>query len=332
MSMNAGNASKYKTHILVFGLVIAVYGIFGWLDVGNYAQGGWATDPNNTVTQVLAGSPSEAGGLQVGDVINSLGGIATSDSKALSRRARPKVGETWEFVVERDGAEMSLDITFGEPVAQRKFLAIAGFIIGFCFIGFTLRAFMQQQTDSTQALAMAGIMFSLVFLGGPYFENYTMRSLDNALGAIVVFLGVAAILNFLLVHLRSGSDKKIFIPALAVGLFIAYRILATPESTDALNTFSNIFIGIVVGFYLIASLVTVYRSYSGASASEKESQGLNLMLIGALVGLLPPILSVLVGIVSPQTVLPGQNFYFLSMVAIPITWSMAVLKAPAAVE
>jgi hypothetical protein len=332
MSMNASSASKYKTHILVFGLLMSVYGIFGWLDVGNYAQGGWATDPNNTVTQVLAGSPSEAGGLQVGDVIASLGGISVLDSKALSRRARPKVGETWEFVVERDGAEMSLDITFGEPVAQRKFLSISGFIIGFCFIGFTLRAFMQQQTESTLALAMAGIMFSLVFIGGPYFENYTLRSLNDALASIVVFLGVAAILNFLLVHLRSGSDKKIFIPGLAVGLFIAYRILATPESTDALNTFSNIFIGVVAGFYMIASLVTVYRSYSGATASEKDSQGLNLMLIGALVGFLPPIISVLVGVVSPQTVLPGQNFYFLSMVAIPITWSMAVLKAPAAAE
>ena len=117
---------------------------------------------------------------------------------------------------------------------------------------------------------------------------------------------------------------------MAAGLFIAWRVLATPEATTALNNFSNIFIGVIAAFYLLASLVTVYRSFSGATASERESQGLKLMLIGALIGLVPPMIGILTGIVAPQVVLPGQNFYFLAFIAIPITWSMAVLKARAA--
>lgn len=319
-----------KMPLLVIAAVLVIYGVFGWFDVGNYAQGGWATDPDNTVTQVLSGSPTEAAGLKVGDKIISMGGIAMTDAEALTRRARPEVGETREFVVERDGATVSLDVTFGEPVPERKFLAHASFLVGFCFIGFTMRAYMQGPSVSTHALALAGTLFSLAFLGGPYFENYMLRSVDNALNAVLIWLGVASILNFLLVHLRSGGNRLLYLPALVVGLFIAWRILATPEATSALNNFGNILFGVVAAFYLIGSLVTVYRSFSGATASERESRGLQLMMIGALVGLVPPIVTIVVGVVAPQAVLPGQNFYFLAMIAIPITWSMAVQKGSGA--
>lgn len=326
------DANKYKTHLTIFGALVAIYGIFGWLDVGNYAQGGWNTDRNNAVTQVLPGSPAEAGGLMAGDQLISLGGIAVSDAKAQSRRARPKIGETWEFVVERDGQELSLNVTFGEPVAQRKLLAHAGFLVGFCFLVFTMRAYLQRQTPSTAALALAGTMFSFVFITGPYFDSYTLRSIANALETLIVFLGIPSILYFLLVHFGSAylgkpnAKRMLYAPGLAVGLFIAWRIFATPEATDALNLFSSIFVGGVALFYLVASLLTVYKNYSAASPSDRDSKGLNLMLLGALVGMLPPVVTIVTGIIAPQLVLPGQPFYFLSFVLIPITWSIAVLK------
>ncbi len=320
------NPSDSKTPILAFAAIVSIYAILGWLDVKNYAQGGWATAPDSTVTQVLSGSPAESGGLQVGDKIVSLGGIDVTDAAAQSQRGRPAVGEAWEFVVERDGETVSFDITFGEMVPERKFLAHATFLVGFCFIIFTVRAFMQKQTASTQALALAGILFSFAFITGPYFGSPMLRSIDNAVGVLLVWLGVASILNFLLVHLRGGGNRLLYLPGLAVGLFIAWRILATPAATDGLNNFTNIFVGIVAVFYLIAALVTVYRSFAGATASEREASGLKLMMIGALVGLLPPMIGIAAGVVAPQVVLPGQNFYFLAFIAIPITWSIAVMK------
>ena len=324
------NPSDSKTPILVFATVVAIYAILGWLDVRNYAQGGWATAPDNTVTQVLPGSPAEAGGLQVGDKIVSLGGIAVEDAAGRAQRDRPEVGEAWDFVVERDGATASFDVTFGELVPERKFLAHANFLVGFCFIIFTLRAFMQKQTASTQALALAGLLFSFAFISGPYFGSSMLRSIDTAVGVLLVWLGVASILNFLLVHLRAGGNRLLYVPGLAVGLFIAWRIMATPAATDGLNNFTNVFVGIVAVFYLVASLVTVYRSFAGATGSEREASGLQLMMIGAVVGLLPPMVGIAAGVVAPQVVLPGQNFYFLTFIAIPITWSMAVLKKSAA--
>jgi len=327
--MNAGDGSKYKTQLMILAAVVAIWGILGWLDVSNYAQGGWNTDRNNVVTEVLPGSPAEAGGLMAGDEITSLGGIGMTDAEALAQRARPEIGDTWEFVVVRGEAEMTLDVTFGEPVARRKLLAHAGFLIGFCFLAFTMRAYLQRQTASTAALALAGTLFSFAFLTGPYLDNFTLRSVAGAIETVLVFLGVASILAFLMVHLKSGANKLLYLPGLAAGLFISWRILATPESTSGLNTFSAFFIGAIILFYLISSIWTVYKAYSGATASERDSQGLNLMLIGALVGMLPPVVAVATNTLAPQVLLPGQAFYFLSFIAVPITWSIAVLKTGA---
>ncbi len=327
--MSKRNAGNYKTPLTLFALAVAVYGILGWMDVANYAQGGWNTDGNNTVTEVLPGSPAEAAGLAVGDYILSLDGIATTDARSLSRRARPAVGETWEFVVERDGDTHSLDVTFAEPVMERKLIAHAGFFVGYCFIVFTLLAFLKRQTDSTLILAIAGTLCSLAFITGPYFATHTLRSVDNAVSTLLVFLGIASILNFVLLHFRSGSNRGIYIPALAAGAFIGYRILATPEATTALNTFGNIFIGLIVASYLVVSLMCVVRAYRSTSPKDRASQGLNLMMIGALIGLLPALTAVLSGVVAPRVVLPGQSFYFLSLVFLPLTWSLAMLKASA---
>lgn len=324
------NASDSKTPILVFAALVVIYAILGWLDVKNYAQGGWATAPDNTVTQVLSGSPSEAAGLKVGDKIVSLGGIDVTDAAAQAKRGRPAVGEAWEFVVERDGATVSFDVVFGELVPERKFLAHANFLVGFCFILFTLWAYMKEQTASTQALVLAGLLFSFAFISGPYFGSPMLRSIDNAVAVLFVWLGVASILNFLLVHLRGGGNRLVYVPGLLAGLFIAWRILATPEATDGLNNFTNVLVGVVAVFYLVAALVTVYRSFAGATASEREARGLKLMMIGTVVGLLPPMIGIAAGVLAPQAVLPGQNFYFLSFIVIPITWSIAVLKKPAA--
>ena len=51
-----------------------------------------------------------------------------------------------------------------------------------------------------------------------------------------------------------------------------------------------------------------------------------ILLIGTLAGLILPLVTIVLSIIAPQVVLPGQNFYFLTFILIPITWSMAVLK------
>ena len=114
----------------------------------------------------------------------------------------------------------------------------------------------------------------------------------------------------------------LFAPCILAGLYLVYLNLATPATTSGLNTFTTVFLGLVASFYLLGSVFMIYRRYSGASAEERDAQGLNLMMIGTAVGLLPAGISVLIGVFAPQVFLPGQEFYFLALILIPITWSI----------
>jgi len=107
---------------------------------------------------------------------------------------------------------------------------------------------------------------------------------------------------------------------------VAYRQLLTPEATSALNNFTNILAGLVFGGYLVGSIVVMLQNHSRATAEVRDARGLNTMMIGTLGGLLPVAITTVITIFSPQTVLPGQDYYFLTLILIPVTWSMAAKK------
>ena len=328
------SAHQFKIPILVVAALIALWGIFGWLDISNFAQAGYNTDGNNTIIEVLPGSPAEEAGLAVGDYIQSLDGISTTDSEALANRGRPAVGETWEFEVERNGARATMDVTFAEPVAERRFLAYTGQIIGFCFLIFCVGAYLKRPNAATLALVVMGIGLGYAFLGGPYYNSTTARSVIAALNNVLGFIGVGALLHFMLVYPkrhsfldRSNALLILYGPAVLAGLYFAYLVLMRPEATSALNTFTNVALGLVIVFYFGGALYRMISIYRNATPEARANQRINLLLVGTVLGLAPVIIRYLVIAVSPQTVLPGQNFYILAVVLIPITWALAAMQS-----
>jgi len=100
---------KYKPMLLVIVATATVIGVLGVTDLKNATYAGFFSGPNNDVVRVFPGSPADEAGLEVGDLMESIGGIAVTDTKARSRRLRPKIGETRTFVVGRDATKLELD-------------------------------------------------------------------------------------------------------------------------------------------------------------------------------------------------------------------------------
>lgn len=66
------------------------------------------------VTQVVAGSPAEQAGLQIGDVVVTLDGLLVSGANLQDVIGGYAIGDTVELGVLRDGATISVMLTFGQ--------------------------------------------------------------------------------------------------------------------------------------------------------------------------------------------------------------------------
>ena len=104
--------TKYSSIIIIAGILFIIWGILGLMDAKNYTYSGYNTDDNWTIIKIEEGSPAESAGLQIGDVLKSTGGIAVTDAKALNKRQRANIGETREFIVDRNGEELEFEVTW----------------------------------------------------------------------------------------------------------------------------------------------------------------------------------------------------------------------------
>jgi hypothetical protein len=197
-------------------------------------------------------------------------------------------------------------------------------------------AWLHRPCGSTRTLMLAGLGLSLAFVDGPYVSNFALRSAIMAGTSLLVMIGVAAMVHFLLLFPnprpwagRSPGRVLIYLPALLLWLLVAYRVLFTPESSTALTSLTNLMAGAITGVYLLFSLYLLLRNYSKTNALQRKAQALNLMLLGTVLGILPVLIAQLVTAFSPHAALPGQAFYFVSLALIPLSWAHSTWRVPA---
>jgi hypothetical protein len=342
--MANGNAIRYRIPLLIVGALFVIWGILGLIDQRNVPYTGYLTDGNNTVIRVDPGSPAERAGLKKGDFVRSNGGISVEDSRALARRERPTIGQTRTLVVERRGetvpgaagaapATESLDITYTNLPGRDAALGYAAFLIGLCFVGCGLSAYLKVPSRSTTLLGLMGLCIGLAFFAGPYFSSFFVRTLVSSIQSVIVMLSLAFLLHFMLEFPRQKAflqkkhaTKIIYGPAVLIALFVLFLIIVEPRATSGLNQISNILFGLFFVAYFGCAVVVMIHTYAKATPQERSEHGLNIVLAGILIGLLPVTIASLISIFAPRLVLPGLDFYFLTMILIPITLAMAVLR------
>jgi len=326
--------------LLLGGLavLVAVWGLLGWFDLDSQAEAGFQTDSNQRVMGVDKDSPAETAGLQMGDRVLEISGIDAADKAALASLPRAKAGDSRAFKVQRDGEERDISIVYAplsHDMIKRQRVAMA---VGFCFLLFPFLALFQRGNEASRTpkriLALMGTGLSLTLLEGPFIVYTGARAIAASATSLLVLLGMAALVHFLMCFPRRRAvlDKRygwtvVYLPAVVLWQLVAWRLIFMPAPSSALDSFHGLLTGVVEGGYFLVGLFLLLHNYSRTNRSERKSLGLNFMLWGTVVGLLPATIAQLATMFSPQAALPGQAYYFVSLVLIPISWARSASRA-----
>lgn len=326
--------SKDKTLFAVVAIALIIWGILGLMDAKNYSYSGYQSSGDYSIIKVEQGSPAEAAGMQVGDVIKTSGGIPITDSKALSARARTKIGEVREFVVNRNGEDVTLQLTFGALTEKDNSLNLVAFFIGLLFVvlGYYINA--KLNTKLSLSFAVFALTFGTTFLSGPYIEPGFLSNLVSSVSTAVLMFSFASLAFFMLdfppksKFLEQDKNRKmLYVPAIIIIAIITLLNFLKPDSSSGMNTTLRLIFGVIIIFYFGLALITLIQKYLKTKAESRSATGLNHMVLGALIGLLPILIYFTINTISPKTILPGNDYIFLTFAAIPIFFVLGLLRS-----
>lgn len=325
-------STKYNTVLLLAGVLFIIWGVLGLMDAKNYTYSGYNTGDDYNVIKVEEGSPAQIAGLQLGDIIKSTGGIAVTDSKAINKRERAKIGETRDIVVNRNGEELTLSLTYTTLKDTDSTNNTVGFIIGILFIFIGVYAQYKNKTALSLSFAVFAVCFGYLFMNGPYISSVIIGSIVGIISTGFILFSFTALAIFMLKYppenafLSSKNKSLLHIPMLLLLAIITVITIMQPDGSGTLNLVMRLLFGVFIIFYFGLAVVTLIIKYMNASADERSSKGLNLMLIGTVVGLLPILLYFTINTIKPGLELPGNDYVFYTFAAIPIFFFLALEK------
>ncbi len=225
------------------------------------------------------------------------------------------------------GLLTAFDIVSMSPA--QKTIAWLGLLCGFSFLGFCMAAMLQNPQRGTRVLAVVGLGCSLIFLSGPGFESQAAGTVFSIIRSGLVLAGIAAMLHFLLLFpkpgpfvAQPGNIRFLYAPAFLFWLLVSFRALPGPNISSALNAFTYILTGLVIAGYFLAGLIVFLRRYIRTPVEDRGSSGMRLMLLGSLTGFLPAA----IGYMPALSSVPGNEYFFISLIVLPPAWTKAALK------
>ncbi len=328
----------YPQRWIVPATLLGLWGLWGLVDLGKTPSGGFDWG-NSEVIAVEPGGPADLGGLRTGDRILTMGGIPVRDLTALRRQPRTEIGETTVLVVERTDAATgattteNIGITYSALPARDRTVSIVAGLIGFVFLLSGLIVFLKTQSTPALLFAAVGFGFAAILLPSPYIGPYGLRIFTMTLFFLAFLTGFACLLHFLLVFpKRKRVMEKKLVPWLIyspVAVFVAVGIInfvVVDLQVGTLRAPAAVLLGLILIGYVLLSLGALVHSFVTAGPGERAAEGLNLMLAGVVVGLLPMTVMMVAGMFVRTDLLPGGDWIFLPLILIPISFAAALLK------
>jgi membrane-associated protease RseP (regulator of RpoE activity) len=334
--MEKTNYAGYKTLFYLLAAAVFIWGVLGTLDIRNIPFTGYVTSPDRVVTIVRENSPAAAAGVKVGDTVTKIDGIAIADFGSLIAQPRPAINSSGSVSVKRGATEEKLTLKYGsQPMVDLIANFGAATLTGLAFLILGLLVYLKNPTRLSTMFCSLSLLFAVVLFNTPDLASSVLRRLAAGATFFLIAMLFAAVLDYCLsfpktkkiIAGRTWLRQAVYVVAGAFGVMIATIFITTPVMTPARSMLLSLGFGTIFGGYILLSVMAVVHSYIKASTQERSATGLNLMLLGMLIGFGPLLLSILVHTISPHlSELPGERFYGISLLAIPIGLAMALMK------
>jgi uncharacterized membrane protein len=327
----------YPQRWIVPAALLVIWGLWGLVDLGNSPYHGFNV-ANSVVVRVAPDGPSDRAGLRAGDRILTLGGIPMADLGTLWRQPRTEIGGIQLLVVERTdeatGATTTenVEITYSRlpPGAQTSAIVLA--VIGLAFLLSGMLVFLKAPSTPALLFAIVGFGFAGILLPRPYIGSYGLRIFTENLFLVAIIAAFASLLHLLLVFPKRKrvmkkklAGKLIYLPVAVYTLLGIIDLIAGLPVTRLRTPAYLVVFGLVFLGYLVLSMVALIHSFVTAAPQERAEEGLNFLLGGVVIGLLPIILGS-VASMFVQYDFQGSEFLTLTLALFPISFALALLK------
>ena len=111
-----------------------------------------------------------------------------------------------------------------------------------------------------------------------------------------------------------------------VVVYYMWLRLLLPEADLLVNQTLHYAFGLLVLLCLGLGLAALFHSYWKATSAER-SQGLGVLLLGSLIGIIPPAAGLLTYTFLPKTVLPGSEYYSLLVLLTSLSLARALWRS-----
>ena len=120
-------------------------------------------------------------------------------------------------------------------------------------------------------------------------------------------------------------EYLIYLVAPLIAIYYMWLRLLLPEADLLVNQTLHYAFGLLVLMCLGLGLTALIHSYWKATTTER-SQGLGLLLLGSLIGIVPPAAGLLTYTFLPHVVLPGSGYYPLLILIASLSFGRALWR------
>ena len=324
------NYDRLKFLFLLMMLLALALSWVGMRDIPTMPFSGYQVSSDYRVVQLNPSGPAALSGMKLDDKVTEVNGIQTERLYQIWRQPEPTIGDTVSLKVRRADTEFAITFKlFPLPAQQATLTWIYQITAVFMLVG-GLLVFWRKPRKETLLFYLSSTFIALGLMTPPHLKSFFLRDLVALNSLLFLLLGLAFFLHLTIIFprpklsvLETPVEIFIYLPVpVMVLLYLALGLFQPWENLRLNQTLHYVF-GLCVLYCLGLALAAVVHSFWKARSTPQQW---NWLLVGSLLGLLPPALLVFRNSFLPNLPLPGSSFYTLMILLTYFTFSWALLR------